>query len=239
MDRYYMHQPGEYGGDNLTSKHYGQDLWGNPRSSDIVGRCTVSCRLPYSNLGWRRERQTESGRILRTEITNCWWSNPSHFATTADVYSAIVFLRQMADDTRHLYEVLSGGFADKGWKRVVRGLRIIKESPWWHRVWVLRETILPSNATTHFGSIIVPWRIVTMGIERLGHHYDICCFDFMDKNHWKELGMVRAINTVVGRLKVLQDYHAGATNLILSQLMNSHRVMKLLIFETKCTLFYL
>lgn len=87
--RCYMHQPREYRGENPTSKYYGKDLWENPRSSDIVGRCTIFYRFSFSSLGWRWERQVASGRILRTEITNCGRSNPAPLC--ADVCSCYSF----------------------------------------------------------------------------------------------------------------------------------------------------
>jgi hypothetical protein len=62
--------------------------------------------------------------------------------------------------------------------RFMKGFDVIQRimsSPYWNRIWVVQEIILPPTATIAFRSFTVPWNIVSKARSSMGYHFNTCC----------------------------------------------------------------
>jgi hypothetical protein len=58
-----------------------------------------------------------------------------------------------------------------GFKQV----RELFESPWWSRIWVIQETILPPEAVMVYGSISASWQMFLGASKAIDTHTRGCC----------------------------------------------------------------
>ncbi|KAF2493461.1 HET-domain-containing protein [Lophium mytilinum] len=53
--------------------------------------------------------------------------------------------------------------------------------PYWSRIWVVQEMILPPRATVVYGSVVLPWQMFADAERRYGEHRDTCCRTEVDR----------------------------------------------------------
>ena len=144
----------------------------------------------------------------------------------ADVYSAFVFLRLILDGA-HLYDLAffqrSGEYilqSTTKWEQAIRGLEIITKSPWWNRIWVLQETVLPPRATIHFGNITIPWKTIAQATKKLTHHYTFCCSSHLTTRPFREEEILTLFGSVIHPIELLRNGRADGMRMSLSQLLS-------------------
>jgi hypothetical protein len=67
-------------------------------------------------------------------------------------------------DLLHLFETL-------------RQLMHAPYTPWWGRIWVVQEVILPPEVTVICGTVSAPWRMFSRAASHYLHHIHHCCFE--------------------------------------------------------------
>jgi hypothetical protein len=68
-------------------------------------------------------------------------------------------------DTLHLFETL-------------RQLMHAPYTPWWGRMWVIQEVILPPKVTIICGTVSAPWSMFSRAASQFLHHIQHCCSKF-------------------------------------------------------------
>jgi hypothetical protein len=61
------------------------------------------------------------------------------------------------------------------YKQSLRSLHEIMKQPYWNRIWVIQEAILPPAATVVCGSISVPWQLFVAASYHYTSHSTSCC----------------------------------------------------------------
>lgn len=51
-------------------------------------------------------------------------------------------------------------------------------TPWWERIWVVQEVILPPKVTIICGTVSAPWTMFARAASRYLHHIHRCCINF-------------------------------------------------------------
>lgn len=51
----------------------------------------------------------------------------------------------------------------------------LMSQPWWSRIWVVQETLLPPEVIVVYGSIFAPWKKFATAAEVVAQHYSTCC----------------------------------------------------------------
>jgi hypothetical protein len=54
-------------------------------------------------------------------------------------------------------------------------------TPWWGRIWVVQEVILPPEATVVHGTVSAPWSMFATAASRCSHHLHHCCAKHVEK----------------------------------------------------------
>jgi hypothetical protein len=52
--------------------------------------------------------------------------------------------------------------------------------PWWDRIWVVQEAVLPPEAIVLYGSIQMPWLMLDKSANCMGMHFTDCCKDWLN-----------------------------------------------------------
>lgn len=104
-----------------------------------------------------------------------------------DILRAFLFLRHMAEG-RHiaqfpLLEVDDAGRlrASPDWAPCVHALLDILLRPWWRRMWIVQETVLPPKATIHLGNISAPFSMFEAAVENWLAHSRGCCSNIVSE----------------------------------------------------------
>lgn len=64
----------------------------------------------------------------------------------------------------------------RDYRQSLRALHKIMKRPYWNRIWVVQEAILPPNATVVCGSISVPWQMIVDAGYAFNRHSVKCCY---------------------------------------------------------------
>jgi hypothetical protein len=59
--------------------------------------------------------------------------------------------------------------------RCIHALNALMHLPWWNRIWVVQETILPRRATVYCGKVHAPWGLFAKAANNFEQHQKICC----------------------------------------------------------------
>lgn len=59
--------------------------------------------------------------------------------------------------------------------RCIHALNALMHLPWWNRIWVVQETILPRRATVYCGKMHAPWELFAKAANDFEQHQKICC----------------------------------------------------------------
>ena len=102
---------------------------------------------------------------------------------TSTVQQAFDLLHILSDDkhTRELScftikENSMLGVAE-GYERAFDALQIITKMPYWRRIWVVQEIVLPPLATVVLGSVSAPWKIFVYAAMNFDKHTSSCCLE--------------------------------------------------------------
>ena len=144
-----------------------------------------------------------------------------------DVYLVFIFLQLAASD-HHPYDTRVSLDSDHRnetlqslglWSQAIHGLHYLTRLPWWKRVWVLQEAVLPSRAIVLFGNLVLPWTIVAQASSNIAHHLTSCCSgDSSDRSVGEEV--LKDFMAAVGQIEQLRIDRARGTKISLSQLLS-------------------
>ncbi|PWY93145.1 hypothetical protein BO94DRAFT_583385 [Aspergillus sclerotioniger CBS 115572] len=97
-------------------------------------------------------------------------------------------LRQAISSAYTILELLAAGRCVRNfvlhnanpqvWAEALSVLHHVASSPWWTRVWVVEEVILPEKATTIYGEVVAPLDIIERGGSMINPHIERCCREF-------------------------------------------------------------
>jgi hypothetical protein len=110
-----------------------------------------------------------------------WGGNDEAVFEPSTALEAFALLHTLSDD-KHMHELScftikvdsTLGVAE-GYKGAFDALQRITKMPYWRRIWVVQEIVLPPLATVVWGSISAPWKLfvdVAMNFEK---HIPGCC----------------------------------------------------------------
>jgi hypothetical protein len=103
---------------------------------------------------------------------------------TSTVQQAFALLHTLSDDkhTRELScftikENSMLGVAE-GYERAFDALQTITKMPYWRRIWVVQEIVLPPVATVVLGPVSAPWKIFVYAAMNFDKHNSSCCLEY-------------------------------------------------------------
>jgi hypothetical protein len=142
-----------------------------------------------------------------------------------DIHGALVFLRFLAQDM-HFFDMPLFTPAGENkldptvhWEPAVRGMRLLVNSPWWDRIWIVQESVLPQEALVCFGNTTFPWSMIKQASLKFPLHLAACCTSRF--NILPRVEQMVAINVTlkVNSFGNLRDAIAKGVSLSLYQLM--------------------
>ncbi|KAE9366699.1 HET-domain-containing protein [Stipitochalara longipes BDJ] len=191
-----------------------------------LGDCTKPVALP--SIVWHSDDRDSDklAEYFQTDLVNVHGVLRNDCSEMTDVYAALIFLRLIVDGA-HLYDLAffqrSGEYKLQSitkWEQAMKGLEMILNSPWWNRVWVLQETVLPQRATIQFGNITFPWQMIAQATEQLAHHYTFCCSGHLNTRPFREEEILTGFRKVVDPIELLRNGRADGMRTSLSQLLS-------------------
>ena len=96
----------------------------------------------------------------------------------------------LLDEDKHFYQmpffkITSAAEIDLAtvWYDALRTLSVIMTRPWWTRVWIVQEAVLPPKATVHISKLEVPLSQFRNAAHNLDKHRTGCCSSWDDLWH--------------------------------------------------------
>lgn len=116
-------------------------------------------------------------------------SSAAWHPTGANVPGALDILRLLEED-KHLYQmpffkITSAAEIELAtvWYDALRTLSVMLTRPWWTRVWIVQEAVLPPKAMVHIGNIELPLSNFRAAAQNLNKHRINCCSSWDDLWH--------------------------------------------------------
>lgn len=131
--------------------------------------------------------------------------------TALDVFA---FLRALAEGG-HLNQLahlrLDGSSeSDKERMALIEALRRLMNppwTPWWKRIWVVQEIIMPGDATMLYGSVSAPWNIFEKAASSFEFHSSTCCADHANNLPRDLTGVLIDFSNKVHDIEELRSAH--------------------------------
>lgn len=79
----------------------------------------------------------------------------------------------------------------------------VLDSPWWDRIWVVQETLLPSKALLCYGTDSVEWTVVATAIQNVRRHLATCC-----ARPWGIDDFHMTINSLIEKISAIEAMRA-------------------------------
>jgi hypothetical protein len=100
-----------------------------------------------------------------------------------NIVSAFTLIQELSQgnhlgDILHLGAQSTDNSRQESFTRVFESLRQLMHAPftpWWTRIWVVQEVILPPKVTVVHGTISAPWSLFAQAASRCSHHIHHCC----------------------------------------------------------------
>jgi len=154
-----------------------------------------------------------------------WDGNDEAVSRTSTAMEAFALLHTLSDD-KHMHELPCFtikadsmlGVAEE-YKRAFDALQRITKRPYWRRIWVVQEIVLPPLATVVWGSMSAPWKIFVDATMNFEKHIDGCC---LEHNNSPRLyfGTLKAFNSVITTIESTRIDRQAAHDLHIFKLLN-------------------
>jgi hypothetical protein len=165
---------------------------------------------------------TEAGE---EDIEEKWDGNDEEVFETSTALEAFALLHTMSDD-KHMHELpcftikadSKLGVAE-GYKRAFDALRRITKMPYWRRIWVVQEVILPPCATVVWSSISAPWKIFVDAAMNFEKHIHGCCLEH-NNSSGLYFDTLRGFNSAITTIESTRIDRQAAHDLPIFKLLN-------------------
>lgn len=122
-----------------------------------------------------------------------------------DGFEAFGFISQLSRGA-HLSELkfsMSYAYGETTFEHYVglKSVRKLFESPWWSRIWVVQETILPPQALMVYGSVSAPWQMFLRASRAIQTHTRGCCSSTLNLMYERHRFLIRRIRALVHELE--------------------------------------
>jgi len=132
----------------------------------------------------KRHQVAMMGEIFRScSCTYFWLGMPSEETMAADVSPFFFFLHY--SNNRHIADLpcfeqspLTGEWSfvkNDLFDSIWLAFRDLCSKPWWSRLWVVQEVLLPPKGIVVFGKWRAPWEPVRQSIKKYSEHLSGCC----------------------------------------------------------------
>jgi hypothetical protein len=149
---------------------------------DLMGQIYQSCSKVFLWLGDYADGSFSDTRTLEHNDRFPWFGGTTVEDWTKDdkVYQAFTMIYEFSQSMhykdmsayRHRHPSQDNGLLDH---EILDAFGRIIESPWWSRLWVVQETVLPPEAVLVFGSISIPWGLMEKAGLGYHRHSARCC----------------------------------------------------------------
>jgi len=67
------------------------------------------------------------------------------------------------------------------WDAAISVLEHFSSQPWFQRVWIIQEAVLPKTGSIHYGESIFPWEMLASAVGNVITHTPTCCKQIVDE----------------------------------------------------------
>jgi hypothetical protein len=89
--------------------------------------------------------------------------------------------------------------------RCIHALNALMHLPWWNRIWVVQETILPRRATVFCGKMHAPWELFAKAANNFEQHQKTCCRVALGHIGVEHVGMLQNFRMVVKEVEDIKQ----------------------------------
>ena len=82
-------------------------------------------------------------------------------------------------------------------------------TPWWTRIWVVQETVLPPEITLICGAISASWGLFSSAAEQYEHHVQNCCSGIIDRLPRDHLKVLKSFSQKIQELQEMRCIMKG------------------------------
>lgn len=147
--------------------------------------------------------------------------SPKHAIAPEKIsFSAIGLLLLLSDSNTESFTTLMT-LDDTVRRCLFECLRQLMVAPWWERIWVVQEIVVRTAATIHYGTISVPWSVLTGVARNMAASPNMK--GLMETENWKVLSLVESEVSTIERTRVKWLTEGGNDLLLLLQEFSNRR----------------
>ena len=86
----------------------------------------------------------------------------------------------------------------------LQGINVLLHRPWWERVWVIQEAVIPSKAIVTAGYLQLDWKVFTNAAINFGKHIRSCCREVHNRIKGYDKAYLENFYNAIDPIAVLQ-----------------------------------
>lgn len=129
---------------------------------------------------------------------------------------ALCFLHLLARDEHPGTSFLWHDFRHR--RNILRILSRITRRPWWTRIWIVQEVLLPPSAVIYIGHFSIPWKTFSQAVKNFIRHRQSCCSGALSEKPNHEMDVLSYMCSRVENIEGMREQYSSRKLNLLSTL---------------------